>query len=99
MVYKRITAGQNYYPAGVGAVLDKEGSIPAIGEKLTQRELEVYKLLVASKNRQEIAEILSISEHTVKHHRRRIYLKCGGNTPVDLLRNGLIKGLISEEDL
>ena len=94
----RIAGGQPYYPADVGAVLDKDCAFPIIGEELTSREIEIIKLSAAGQTNRQIGEALSMSLHTVKFHRANIYRKCGGNRPVDILRNGLIQGIISSDD-
>ena len=52
-----------------------------------------------NKTNKELGDILSISINTVKMHKKNIYRKCGGNTPVDILINGLRKGVINVEDL
>ena len=94
----RIAGGRHYYPADVEAELEKDCAYPAIGEELTRREIEIIKLSVEGKTNQQIGDILSLSVHTVKFHKANIYRKCGGNTPVDILRNGLIRGVIHVED-
>ena len=94
----RIAGGRHYCPADVEAVLDKDCAHPAIGESLTRREIEVIKLSVEGQTNQQIADVLSLTIHTVKFHKGNIYRKCGGNTPVDILRNGLIRGIIHTED-
>lgn len=48
---------------------------PRLPEDLTERELEVLKLIGAGKNNLEIAETLGISEATVKTHVTRIFQK------------------------
>ena len=50
----------------------------ASGENpLSQRELEVLKLIAQGNSNQQIAEQLFISLHTVKTHARRIHSKLG----------------------
>ena len=44
---------------------------------LTKREKEVFKLLVTNKNTKEIAEILNISEKTVRNHISNVMQKLG----------------------
>ncbi len=51
-------------------------SLP-IEEPLTAREQEVLQLLVTGKGNKEIAQILFISEHTVKNHMTNIFQKLG----------------------
>jgi DNA-binding NarL/FixJ family response regulator len=51
------------------------GSTAARLEELTDRELEVLKLLALGLSNQEIADQIFVSEGTVKTHVRRIYSK------------------------
>jgi len=94
----RIAGGRHYCPADVEAVIDKDCAYPVIGEELTQREIQVIKLSIDGKTNQEIANVMHVSIHAVRFHKSNIYRKCGGNTPVDILRNGLLRGIIHTED-
>ena len=94
----RIAEGRHYCPADVEAVLDKDCAYPVIGEELTLREIEIIKLSVEGKSNRQIGDALSVSVHTIKFHKANIYRKCGGNTPVDILRNGVIRGIINKAD-
>jgi two-component system nitrate/nitrite response regulator NarL len=67
--------------------------------KLTVWETEIIKLSITGRNNREIADALGIGAATVKYHKAGIYRKCGGNTPVDILRYGLVLGVIRPEDL
>ena len=95
----QIAGGRHYCPDDVEAVLDKDCAYPVIGEELTQREIQIMKLSVKGQTNQQIGKILSLTVHTVKFHRSNIYRKCGGNTPVDIIRYGLMRGIIHAEDL
>ena len=95
----RIVRGQRYCPADVEELLDSEYVYPVIGEKVTKREIEVLKLMVEGKKNKEICEVLSMSVNTVKFHRKNIYRKCGGNSPLEVLKNGLKAGCIRPEEL
>ena len=61
---------------------------------LTKREKEVFKLLVTNKDTKEIAEILNISEKTVRNHISNTMQKLGVNgraqAVVELLRMNII---------
>ena len=46
---------------------------------LTKREKEVFKLLVTNKTTKEIAEILNISEKTVRNHISNVIIKLDVN--------------------
>jgi DNA-binding CsgD family transcriptional regulator len=98
-VIKKVAWGQRYRPADVEAVLDKEGEEPLFDKELTKREIEIMKMTASGKTNEQIGNIFSISINTIKMHKRHIYSKCGGNTALDILRNGLIRGVISIYDL
>jgi HD-GYP domain-containing protein (c-di-GMP phosphodiesterase class II)/DNA-binding CsgD family transcriptional regulator len=49
---------------------------------LTDREVEILRLLAAGPTRREVAARLFLSEHTVRHHMEHIYNKIGVNTRV-----------------
>ena len=61
---------------------------------LTKREKEVFKLLVTNKTTKEIAEILNISEKTVRNHISNAMQKLGvkgrAQAVVELLRMNII---------
>jgi DNA-binding NarL/FixJ family response regulator len=95
----RIAAGRRYCPAEVQAVAESNTYFPNMKGKLTMREIEIIKLSATGKNNRGIADVLGITVPTVKLHKVNIYRKCGGNTPVDLLRYGLMQGVIRPEDL
>ena len=61
---------------------------------LTKREREVFKLLVENKTTSDIAEILEISEKTVRNHISNVMQKLGVNgrasAVVELLKLGEI---------
>jgi DNA-binding NarL/FixJ family response regulator len=94
----RIAGGNYYYPSDVEAVLNNDCFYPVIGEELTLREIEIIKLSVSGLTNKQIGKSLSLSIHTVKFHKANIYRKCGGNTIVDILRNGVVRKIINLED-
>ena len=61
---------------------------------LTKREKEVFKLLVTNKTTKEIAEMLNISEKTVRNHISNAMQKLGvkgrAQAVVELLRMNII---------
>ena len=61
--------------ARVDGLLGKAASVTPYG--LTERELQVLRLVAAGKSNREIAEALVISEHTVARHVQNIFAKLG----------------------
>ena len=61
---------------------------------LTKREKEVFKLLITNKDTKEIAEILNISEKTVRNHISNAMQKLGvkgrAQAVVELLKMNII---------
>lgn len=62
--------------------------------KLTERELEILKLIADEHSNAEIAEMLFISERTVETHRKNMLRKTGNKTIVGLLKYALEEKLI-----
>ncbi len=72
-------------------VISKNG-IPNID--LTARELDICCLLAKGLNTKEIANRLSLSEHTVSTHRKKIIQKNGCRNTTHLVASCLKQGLI-----
>lgn len=62
--------------------------------KLTERELEILKLIVQELNNAEIADKLFISERTVETHRKNMIRKFNTKTIVGLIKYAMDKRLI-----
>lgn len=67
-------------------------------ENLTEREIDVLKLLVAGNANKEIAEKLNISTHTVITHRKNISQKTGIKSVSGLTIYAVLKELVSVND-
>jgi DNA-binding NarL/FixJ family response regulator len=61
--------------------------------RLSNREFEVFRLLVAGRGPTEIAEQLRLSVKTVSTHKTRILEKMGVDSTADLVRYAVEKGL------
>lgn len=89
-------------PAVTGAVLSeiKKESVdiePPEKAALTQRELEVLSQLVSGLKDRDIAEALTISEHTVKTHIKSIYRKLKVSTRAQAVVKAGQQGIIEGE--
>jgi FixJ family two-component response regulator len=63
-------------------------------QALTPREREVFALVVAGRRNREVADILALSEVTVKMHRGAMMRKMEAETIIDLVR---MAGIIAEK--
>jgi len=86
----------------VRAVLHAAGAPPAalppLPAGLTERELDILRLLAAGRTKREIAADLVISQSTVHTHTVHIYAKCGVSTRAALAMFAMRHGLASRAD-
>lgn len=61
--------------------------------KLTEREVDVLRLMARGQRNDEIAEALFITNQTVKNHVRRIFRKLGVETRVDAVLYAIDQGI------
>jgi DNA-binding NarL/FixJ family response regulator len=73
---------------------DPDGRGNSISERLTQRELQVLRMLAAGLGNKEIAAQLSISDHTAKFHVAQILAKLGAGSRTEAVMTAIRRGLI-----
>jgi DNA-binding CsgD family transcriptional regulator len=84
---------KKYYCSEALQIIMEEESLPKI-IGLTPTELELVHLLTQGKSAKEIAEIRSISLHTINTHRKNIFRKVGVNNLQELIKYALKNGLV-----
>jgi HD-GYP domain-containing protein (c-di-GMP phosphodiesterase class II)/DNA-binding CsgD family transcriptional regulator len=93
----RVLAGLPLDRAAVRAVLDAAGAsstvLPSLPAGLTERELDVLRLLAAGRTKPQIAADLVISPSTVHTHTVHIYAKCDVSTRAGLAMFAMRHGL------
>jgi len=96
---EQVANGQTYYSETVKDTLvagiagnEKEDIYTNV--KLTKREVEILKLIVAEYTTQQIADELFISFHTVESHRKNTMRKLGVNNMAGLIKYAIREGLI-----
>ena len=84
----KILDGNNFFCSEIiKSIVYTNGNSSEMKEiSLTQRETEVLSLLVNGKTNLHIAEKLSLSENTVKSHRKNILAKFGATNLIGMIR-------------
>lgn len=92
---KAAVAGQVQLSAQAAAFLMREVRTPEPVEELTEREMDVLRLLAAGLSNKEIAYTLSIGEKTVKTHVSNILGKLGMSSRTQAALHAVHIGLVS----
>jgi DNA-binding NarL/FixJ family response regulator len=94
---KRVLSGGRYVSPSVAELMADSmagATIENTHETLSNRELQVLKLIALGKSLKEIGEVLALSEKTVATYRARIGEKMGIKNNVDLTRYAMRHGLV-----
>jgi LuxR family maltose regulon positive regulatory protein len=102
LLYQTVGRGiaREYAGRLLAAMPDEGATTPSAGlsrpqvEALTERELEVMRLIAAGRSNQEIAVALGITFGTAKVHIHRIYSKLGVHSRTQAMRRGQQLGLL-----
>jgi DNA-binding NarL/FixJ family response regulator len=98
MAVQRVLQGRKYISASIAEKmadeLDKEKTNKALHELLSDRELDVFKLIAGGTSVTDISEKLSLSITTVSTYRARILNKMNMKSNADLTRYALENNLI-----
>jgi two-component system response regulator NreC len=90
---RRVVAGASYLDPTIGARVASARQSPT-ARKLTERELDVLRLIALGNTNVEIARALSLSVRTVETHRARIQSKTGSKTRAELVAYAVGAGLL-----
>jgi HD-GYP domain-containing protein (c-di-GMP phosphodiesterase class II) len=94
-----VTVGQldgDAVAAVIGAAGHRRGARPARPSQLTERQVEVVRLLAAGLSNKEIGRRLSISTRTAEHHVQDAYAKIGSSTRAGAALFAMEHGLLEE---
>jgi len=98
MAVQRVLQGRKYISASIAEKmadeLDREKTNKASHELLSDRELDVFKLIAGGTSVTDISEKLSLSITTVSTYRARIMIKMNMKSNADLTRYALENNLI-----
>jgi len=93
---RRAAANETYLNPTLGARIAREPP-PGPPDNLSEREVEVLRLIALGHTNSEIAEQLYLSVRTVETHRSHILQKLRVSSRAELVRYALQRGLISDE--
>lgn len=92
----KIAAGGIYFSEEVLAELEKyKAPDTSTQPTLTNREIEIIRLMEKEMGNKEIADLLFISERTVETHRKNIFRKLGKNTLIGVIKYAYDHKIIS----
>lgn len=83
---RKIAAGQDYFSADITRHLVRSYKDNVEGNHLTDREIEIVRMIEKEMSNKQIADKLFISERTVETHRKNILRKTNTQTVVGLLK-------------
>lgn len=89
---REVVAGREYLPHSVRRRLD----VHTAQDQLTTREDEILELVGKGLRNHEIADVLGISEETVKTHVKSLFRKLGVSDRVEAVREAIARGLIHD---
>jgi two-component system nitrate/nitrite response regulator NarL len=82
----KLSKGQTFFGEEVTRELMKSFRNEEEGSHLTNREIEIIRLIECEHSNRQIADMLFISERTVETHRKNIFRKTGTQSIVGLLK-------------
>lgn len=85
----------------IRAQISSKSPKPILNEnnKLSERELEVLRLLCLQKTAKEIAEILFIAQRTVEGHKNTLFVKTGAKNLAGLVIYAIQKNYVNANDI
>lgn len=96
---RKVAGGGAFISAEVGELLAL-GAMPNVDgpvhESLSDREFQVFRLLVSGKSVSEIADLLTLSVKTVSTHKARIMQKMNLHNQTELIRYAIGHGLADD---
>ena len=93
----KVVQGGRYLSQHLAEVLAFDadsGNMKLPHERLTEREIQIFRLLVKGKSINSIAQELSISDKTVSTHKARLMKKMGLRSNAELVSYGLKAGFL-----
>ena len=90
----RVLSGKTFFSSKISQVIMEQINTPDSEKLLTEREIEIVKLIAGEFSNKQIAEKLFISERTVESHRKNIFRKTETNSIVGLIKFAYANNII-----
>jgi len=101
LAIRQVASGEEYVHPRLGAALlapSAAGRVAGPGGELSERELEVLRLVALGHTNAEIATELYVSVRTVETHRAHVQQKLGIKARAELVRYAREHGLLEEDE-
>lgn len=89
-----IRAGRKFFEDKVTESIFASFSQPRTSSQLTEREVEIIRLIADQKTTSQMAKELFLSKHTIETHRKNILLKLGLKNSAGLVKYAMRNGLV-----
>ena len=83
---EKVLAGGTYFAEAITREILNSLNHKHADQRLTNREIEIIRLIEAERSNKQISEQLFISERTVETHRKNIFRKTGTQSVIGLLK-------------
>lgn len=83
---EKVLGGKIFLSSKISEIMMEQLDQPAVEKLLSERELQILKLIAAEFSNKQIANKLFISERTVETHRKNIFRKTGTSSIVGLIK-------------
>jgi len=91
---RRVAAGGHYFGEEVIATVLRGAQLEALAEPLTERELQILRLLTDGLSNKDVGERLYLSPDTVKSHLVNVYRKLGVESRAHAVAVAIRRGLV-----
>ncbi len=91
----RVLTGKTFFSSKISQVMMEQINTPESEKLLTEREIEIVKLIAGEFSNKQIADKLFISERTVESHRKNIFRKTETNSIVGLIKFAYANNIIA----
>jgi DNA-binding NarL/FixJ family response regulator len=94
-----ICKGREYISPAVVERIDKRKDYPMCAGKITERHIQVIRLICCGFKDLEIADTLHISRRTVDNHKTDIFTTLNVRNSNELIRAAITLGIVSQEEI